>query len=733
MANNSDMRFSTSNVPTSSMGDVIYNMEQMVKSSRVGFERRWYDNNFFDDGFHYRFYSRQANKIIDVSDRASTYAPMRAIPKASRQVRGIANLLVAPDYVPVVYPEKVEQAKFADPHQYQQAMQQAKDYAHKTGRWLIKEWEYQDLIEKLAFMVILSAKHGVSWLQVWPDAVEESIKTQVYDAFDIYISGNITNPSDAPFIIKAVPQLISTIKANENFDEDQLKKISPDNRFASSDIKQAYMATRFSDIGQTDASATLVLKEAYIKEYLNKDNIANIRAQDDGDVILKDRKEGDQVIRQVFVAGNVWLRDRYVNLPDYPFIDFRFEPGPIYQVPLIERFIPLNKSLDALVSRAERYSHTMVAGIWMKKTGEQFKITNESGGQIIDYNGAPPTQGQIAPIPAFFFQLMQQLEGMIQEQGANVSIGGSLPSGVEAHAAIESIKENEYSNLVIPQRRLKNTVKRIAERMLDIADSHIITPKTIYDMKDGNPEYFDVIGASAMEGRKKLKVPASDNVVPLKKDYHVEIEAEQGMAYTKEGQKQAAKQLGDYLIQLATLPTPMVDPNTVKIFFKQLLETYSFGATQEVMEAMEQMDQSGQLTDDQLMKIKVAVLESLKEAGEIGPEAQKNRIMENKIGAMEALQDAGLTEPKPTPPDPLKQAETQQKLQIGQDQHQAKMAQIAQDMHLKQQDADQDRKLQTVTAAHDMAVKEKLAAAQAKQMAQAPKGGSNGRNSNASR
>lgn len=635
---------STATVPTSNMGETIYQLRNMVKGRRSLFERRWYDNNFFDDGFHYRFYSRAANKIIDLSDRSTLYNPMRAIPKASRQIRGVANLLVAPDFVPVIYPEKTDSQ---DP----QSMEEAEKNAHKVSRWMSKEWEAQDLVEKLAFMAILAAKHGISWLQVWPDAENETIKTQVYDAFDIYCLGEMTEIADLPFIIKSVPRLISEIKADENFDQDQLQKISPDNKFASSDIKEAYMSARFSKMGNPDTVSSLIQNEALLKEYLSDDNMPLIRKQDDGEQILKGKKRGDKVFRQVFTAGNVWLRDRYTTLPEYNFVDFRFEPGPIYQVPLIERFIPQNKSLDLLVSRAERYSHTMVSGVWMKQQGQQFKISNDAGGQIVEYSGTPPVQGQIAPIPQFFFELMNMMGSLIEEQGTTTSTLGKLPTGVKGHAAIESLKESEYSNLVIATRRLKNTVKRIAEKMLDIADSHYVTPKTVYDMENGKPSYFDVIGGSAMEGRKKLKVDTEPlGAIPLKKDYKVEIEVQTGMAYTQEGRKAAAKELGDFLVQMAQLQ--LLNPDVVKQFVQQLFDIYKFGPTEEIMEKLNSPDLTNQLSEDQVTQMKMALLQALQDAGEIGQQASQNRMMENKIGVLEALKESGLADNMVKPNSP---------------------------------------------------------------------------------
>ncbi len=44
-------------------------VDQLVRNSRdikKPFERRWYDNAWFDDGYHYRFVSRTTGKIVDL-------------------------------------------------------------------------------------------------------------------------------------------------------------------------------------------------------------------------------------------------------------------------------------------------------------------------------------------------------------------------------------------------------------------------------------------------------------------------------------------------------------------------------------------------------------------------------------------------------------------------------------------------------------------------------------------
>lgn len=554
------------------------------------------------------------------------------------------------DPTPSIYPEPIRRDDYPDGQQgdqvYQAIEKNQKDIAQKRGMWLQHEWKKDDgsgenILDKLAFMVLLTMKYGVSYMKIWPDEHEERIRTSVRDAFDIYVLGNYTNIYECPFVLEAFPMLIATIKANPVFNPDQLMQITPDNRKASSEIKEAYLQARYGRDTTSDQSATLILNEAFIKEYVSEANADKIRRQEDGADIMKKRDIGSPIIRHSFTAGGVWLYDQYTNLNEYPFIDYRVEPGPIYQVPMIERFMPSNKSLDSVVSRVERYTHTMVTGAWLKRQGEQFHINNIAGGQVIEYAATPPTQAQIAPIPPFVYEFIGLLTNFIEEQGVSTTTLGKLPSGVKANAAIESLKESEYANLIIATRRLNATIKKLATKMFEIADEHFITPQDVAFKDKGSVVNFKVIGNSALKQRKKLKVETPD-VVSLSKDTKIDIEIEQGMAYTKEGQKATMQQVMDTMIQL--LQAQAIPPQALQVVAEKYLRTYQFGSTEEFMDELDKAFENGapNMSDQQILQMKTALLEGLKEAGEIGQEASNKRIMENKIGILEAFKESGL-------------------------------------------------------------------------------------------
>jgi hypothetical protein len=108
-------------------------------------------------------------------------------------------------------------------------------------------------------------------------------------------------------------------------------------------------------------------------------------------------------------------------------------------------------------------------------------------------------------------------------------------------------------------------------------------------------------------------------------------------------------QMTTFLENMAT--AGYLTQDAVKVVLKRFLDVFKFGNLQEFMEALDNGTQSSPLTEDQVTQMKIAVLEALKEAGEIGPQASEKRISENKIGSLQAMSDAGLLDKQqePTP------------------------------------------------------------------------------------
>lgn len=636
-----------------SMGQAIEEMVQSALTRRRNHERRWYDNNFFDDGYHFRIISRKTGRVIDTVNRTTGYVE-RAIPRASRQIRGVSNLLFAAEPYPVVYPKRISESEYNPPTQdpktgkevpdpaFEKAREEAKQEARKQGIWLATEWdEEQELNVKMIDMILKAAKNSVSWLEVYSDPKRQKIITDVYDAFDVICNGEVDDERKLPFITKACPMLWDEVQASPLFQEAQIKKLSPDNKYATSEIKEAYMRSRYGmKVTDKESQNSIIIKETFIKEYLSEKNWEQAvkLGQDNG--AMEGKSKGDMIMRHVFSGGGVTLNDEYVDYDEYPLVPYRFEPGPLYQVPFIERFIPQNKSVDVIVTRLEKFVNAMVVGVYQQRKGENAQVSNIPGGQIVQYETNPLTQMNIANPGNTPFNVINMLNQFIDEQGASTAAMNQLPTGVKSGVAIESLKATEYANLKIPTLMLKQSIKRIAELMLERADKDYVKPVEVSSIQDGEPEYFDVIGARGIELNKQLNNDIPEGVVPLSRKTKVRIEIEPGLGLTMEGKKEAMKSVMELYTKLYELG--FVTPEAMGMMLKKFTETFGYGSTQEIMEAMEKGITSGQMTDEDIKKIQIGVVQALKDTGMVGPQADQKLVTASKLGTLQSLKDAGL-------------------------------------------------------------------------------------------
>lgn len=643
-------RFSQTN--SEGIGESIEQLVSQAIMQRRSHERRWYDNNFFDDGYHFRVISKKTGRVVDHVNRGQGFVE-RAIPRASRQIRGVTNLLFAAEPYPVVYPERITEADFPkvlNPQtgkeepgpEYKAAMEQAKETARKRGMWLSNEWEEgQDLPIKLVDALLLAAKNSISWIQVYSDPQKQKLVTEVFDAFDVVVYGDKRDTKSLPFMTKIKSMDFKEVMSNPMFDPAMLAKLSPDNKYATSEIKDAYMRARFGTKMTTKDQSSLLVKESFVKEVLTEDNWQQAvkLGQDNG--AMEGKSKGDMIMRHPFSAGGVTLLDEYVDYDEYPLVPIRLEPGPLYQVPFIERFIPQNKSVDIVVTRLEKWVNAMIVGVYQKRKGENFQVSNFPGGQMVEYETTPLTQMQTSTVGNTPFNVIEMLNKYIDEQGATTSTLANLPQGVKSGVAIESVKTAEYSNLKIPIMMLKQSIKEIAERMLERAHKDILEPQEYSSIEDGEPQYFDIIGKKGFDLSQKVGKQLPEDVTVIDKKIKVRIEIEPGLGLTMEGKRQAMQEIINYMLELTKVNPDFIAPEALKQVIKRFLETFGYGSTQEFMEAMDDAEGQG-IPDSAIQKMKIGLLEALQEAEEIGPKASEKRVMESQMGAMVALKDTGV-------------------------------------------------------------------------------------------
>lgn len=625
-------------------GQMVEQLVSQEVNKRHKWERRWYDNNFFDDGYHFRAISKKTGRVIDTLGKLTGYVE-RAIPRASLQIRGISNLLFAAEPYPVIYPKRITVEDFRNPTtkeidlaKFQEEQKKLKEVARKQGVWVSTEWEENELPLKLIDMILLAAKNSVSYLQIYTDD-DQKMCFDVYDAFDIILQGDMRDIQDVPFITKACPTTLAKIKEDSRFDPAMVAKLQPDNKYATSEIKDAYQRARFGMKTGEKELATIINKETFIKETLTEANWEKAVKKDAGGS-MEGKSKGDMIMRHIFSAGGVTLGDEYINYDDYPFADFRFEPGPLYQIPLIERFIPQNKSIDIIMTRLEKWVNAMVVGVYQKRKGENFQLSNFPGGQVLEYETTPLSQMNQSSVGATPFNVIQLLDKYLEEQGATTSALGQLPNEVKSGKAIESLKSSEYANLKIATLMLKKTLKRTTKLMLERADKDYLEPKEVEYMNDSEPDYFDVIGQTGINLSEKVNKDLPSDVVPLDKSVKVRIEIEPGLGLTQQGKREAMSQIVELMTGFAK--NGLLGPEPLKIVVKNFLETFGYGSTQELIEAMENSMGEGNLDENAITKTKIALAEVLKDLDMVGPKADEKLVMASKVGTLESLKDAGM-------------------------------------------------------------------------------------------
>lgn len=628
------------------IGKQIEDMNFQAIMRRRSWERRWYNTNWFDDGLHFRVQSKRTGQIIDHVERNSGFIE-RAIPRASKQIRGIGALLLTPEYYPVVYPERTTEENFrnkitgqVDQQAFEQAKKIAKENARKQGIFLQTTWEDDLQLElKLADMILLTAKNGISFMQLYTDPLTKRVRGDVLDAFDVIMYGDRRELDDLPFITKAMPMDFNEVITSEMFDEERKKDLSPDNLYATSEIKEAYMRARYGSKLNAQNLNTIVVRETFIKEYLSDDNWEQAKKLGEENGAMEGKSRGDMIMRHPFSAGGVCLRDEYINYDTYPFAELRFESGYLYQVPLMERFIPLNKSQDIVATRIEKWINTMVAGIYRVRKGENMIISNMPGGQKVEYEGTPPDQMNITSVGATPFQFMEMTDKYIEEQGISSNNVSQLPNNI-ANNTIENIQQQEYTNMRFATARLKACVTRIGELCMERADKEYIKPVEISYKEDNDVNYFSVIGTAGHTAHKKVGKSLPHDIVTLNRKAKIRIEADTGFGLTQDGRRAAMKDL----MQEATQWYQMgfLGAEAMALMVKRVIEEYGYGSTEEFMEAVENGVTQGQMSQNQVKQMQIAILQTLKDAKMVGPEAQKQQVMTSKIGTLESLKESGL-------------------------------------------------------------------------------------------
>ena len=472
------------------------------------YRRQWYLNDNFYEGRHFVWWRKSTGTIDRIQPPKGMV--LRSIPKASKAIDVIQNLILANDPRWVVYPEKDMEGNIG---------KEQEGIAKRSAEWLDFQWDRLNMREELGSLVHFALKFPFSFIQVGFDT---DIWVEVLDAFDIEFQPEVKTIYDSPVLIKTINKNIIDVHNNLAYNENRTKVV-PTNRYTIDDMKDLRLVEKFGYHRTKDTDDTCMLKEYYFKEYV--------------DGVDKDGEKIKEIkIRIVTIANeSILLRNELTEMTEYPFVMYAPKSGSLFQPAWLERMIPVNKSIDLITSNIETFFHIMNRGYWIKhKNANVTRIMNESG-QFIEWDVVKPEQATLASIPAYVFAHMANLERWISEQSVSSATMGQSMKGVKAYKAIEAAKQSDFAQMGTSINRLETVIEKVAEVMLDYAERYYKEPRHVYRLHEEKPDYFDVVGAN-FRGE-------STDAIPLKASYKVDVSIESGLAYTEEGKRQTMLEL----------------------------------------------------------------------------------------------------------------------------------------------------------------------------------------------
>jgi len=516
----------------------IFNSYQNIRSK---YTRQWYINDNFFDGNHFVFFRKSTGTIDRVSPPKGTV--YRSVPKASKQIESIQNLVLANEPRWMVYPAADTEGKVTET---------GMKTSYRVVHYLGDKFDEQGMLLKTAEVVMYAFKAPYSAFEVAQDP-EKFVEVRTWDAYDIIFDTTVNDIEEAPVVIKLVRRTPSDLKANENYQNTET--LAVDNKLSLEPMKDLRLTEKHGSLGVTDDDIGGVnVMECWSKNTLTDDKLAEIKAGYEYDWIKK-KKAGDVIMRLTTIAQGRLLRDEYIDRADYPFVIYKPKSGSFLQPAWIERFISQNKSLDMFISNIEAYTALMVKGKWLKnKLSNVTRINNEHG-DFIEYDVAPPEQARIQSIPAYVFQHISNLEKWIEEQGVSTAAMGRVPRGVRAYRAIESLKQSDIANLGVAMKSLEEAIKKVGEKILAEVARSADTPTTIYRMEGDQPDYFQIIGEKAVKKDKKIQAKVKEGkIVAISDNIRMRVAIESGLAYTEEGKRATLMEL----FQMQIIPPEML-------------------------------------------------------------------------------------------------------------------------------------------------------------------------------
>jgi len=475
-----------------------------LRKSKENLLTRWITNRAFYENNHFTMGEMDKNgNVVKLSGKK----PYREIPLTTDQIDGMRNMLLANKPQPYIYPDDriVSDVEMND-QEFRKTIDTEINTWGKAIEYLLdEEIKLKTILKTLIKNTLL---YSTSYLQTYHDGKKYCM--DAYDVFEISIYPTIKKIDDYPYLVKHIAKPLKAIKLSGRYKEIDFKKLKErltENRYFSDDMKNALYVGKF---GYADPD-TVVIDELYCQE----ENGLAIYSYIGNELIDAQSPEETKLKRipfSMFVSGE--------------------EP---YEMAQIEKFIPLNKTLDILITKLERRIKRLDGGRLAIQASEPIKTVKTTDGEFVRYKRTAPTPLPEENYPATIVNLVGIIRELFNALGVNAAVSSSgIPKGVEAWRAIESLKQSDYGKMENLTQNLSECLTEATEKLIELVSVTEVTPKNI--IIPNTNERIKIVGASG-------KTLASNDTLIFSAEKRLKVVIESGLTHTPEAKRELVMQL----------------------------------------------------------------------------------------------------------------------------------------------------------------------------------------------
>lgn len=518
------------------------NLFSAMRESRKRYDWEWLTRDLYRRGYQFSSYNTQTKTVV-LSNSGSVRIPINLLWSQMRVIRNqVTSFRPKWEVLPT---GKSEQSRTNA------------RYSGKLLDYYYDRLNLRKMIKETVTQGLLYSVGGPWQVMFDPDADEGRGEVRIWliDTFDFFVDMNATSMEDAEFCAKAIRKPLDEVKHDPNYTFYRTVE-KGDQRQAESEYKQFLLqALKYQQQYSNNDNETVILKEFWMKERVNKDNMDELKAELAENEQKNDNlREGEVLMRVVTYLDMVEdpLRVQLLRRSDFPFEVYQADINPVefYGESWAKHVIPMNRVLNALESSIFQYHYKYAKGRFVIDKNSGVRIINNEHGSIVEKNqGAEVRPLDFAQLPGTYINQIENMRRYIEDIGGAHDISlGRIPTGVKSGVGLAELKQADSTNQNDLVDNLEDFLIRVAKKMLREISEHYNVPRVIKALgKSGDPEHFAIIGAEEGDKRKKknevrIGVDTLD-LAHIGKDNEINVKVGSWLAYTKTAQQEKLQQL----------------------------------------------------------------------------------------------------------------------------------------------------------------------------------------------